>query len=43
MSIRNALDAVIDLLLEKETITSLELMDVVRRSIDTTEPVAVSH
>ena len=43
MSIRNALDAVIDLLLEKETITGLELMDVVRRSIDTTEPVAVSR
>jgi hypothetical protein len=43
MSIRNALDAVIDLLLEKETISGVELMDVVRRSIDTTEPVAVSH
>jgi cell division protease FtsH len=40
---RGALDAVIDLLLEKETITGLELMDVVRRSIDTAEPVALSR
>ena len=40
---RAALDAVIDLLLEKETISGVELMDVVRRSIDTAEPVALSH
>jgi cell division protease FtsH len=39
---RASLDAVIDLLLEKETITGVELMDVVRRSVDTSEPVAVS-
>ena len=40
---RVALDAVIDLLLEKETITGVELMDVVRRSVDTAEPVAVGR
>ena len=40
---RHSLDAVIDLLLEKETIGGAELMDVVRRSIDTAEPVAVSR
>ena len=40
---RVALDAVIDLLLEKETITGVELTDVVRRSIDAAEPVAVSR
>jgi cell division protease FtsH len=40
---RASLDAVIDLLLEKETITGVELMDVVRRSVDTSEPVAVSR
>ena len=39
---RAALDAVIDLLLENETISGVELMDVVRRSIDTAEPVALS-
>jgi cell division protease FtsH len=31
---RESLDAVIDLLLEKETISGVELMDVVRRSVD---------
>jgi cell division protease FtsH len=40
---RGALDAVIDLLLEKETISGTELTDVVRRSTDTVEPVAVSR
>ena len=40
---RASLDAVIDLLLEKETISGVELMDVVRRSVDTAEPVAVSR
>ena len=40
---RVSLDAVIDLLLEKETITGVELMDVVRRSVDTAESVAVSR
>jgi cell division protease FtsH len=35
---RASLDAVIDLLLEKETISGVELMDVVRRSIDTVGP-----
>jgi hypothetical protein len=29
------LDAVIELLLEKETISGVELMDVVRRSVET--------
>ena len=37
------LDAVIDLLLEKETITGVELMDVVRRSVDSAESVAVTR
>jgi ATP-dependent Zn protease len=32
---REALDAVIDLLLERETISGTELMDVVRRSVET--------
>jgi cell division protease FtsH len=40
---RVALDAVIDLLLEKETITGVELMDVVRRSVDSAESVAVTR
>ena len=40
---RVSLDAVIDLLLEKETISGVELMDVVRRSVDSAEPVAVSR
>jgi ATP-dependent Zn protease len=40
---RTSLDAVIDLLLEKETITGVELMDVVRRSVDTAESVALSR
>jgi cell division protease FtsH len=40
---RVSLDAVIDLLLEKETISGVELMDVVRRSVDTAESVAVSR
>ena len=40
---RGALDAVIELLLEKETISGVELMDVVRRSVDSAEPVAVSR
>jgi cell division protease FtsH len=38
---RISLDAVIDLLLEKETISGVELMDVVRRSVATTETVAL--
>ena len=40
---RVALDAVIDLLLEKETISGVELMDAVRSSVDTAEPVALSR
>jgi cell division protease FtsH len=40
---RAALDAVIDVLLEKETISGVELMDVVRRSVDTTQSVALSR
>jgi cell division protease FtsH len=40
---RGALDAVIDLLLEKETISGIELMNVVRGSIDTAGPVALSR
>jgi cell division protease FtsH len=32
---RGSLDAVIDLLLEKETVSGVELMDVVRRSVET--------
>jgi cell division protease FtsH len=40
---RGSLDAVIDLLLEKETITGVELMDVVRRSVDSAELVAVTR
>jgi cell division protease FtsH len=40
---RGALDAVIDLLLEKETISGVELMDAVRRSVDAAEPVALSR
>jgi cell division protease FtsH len=40
---RASLDAVIDLLLEKETISGVELMDVVRRSVATTETVALSR
>jgi len=40
---RVSLDAVIDLLLEKETISGLELVNVVRRSVDNDEPVAVSR
>ena len=40
---RAALDAVIDLLLEKETISGVELMDVVRRSVDSTQSVALSR
>jgi cell division protease FtsH len=40
---RVSLDAVIDLLLEKETISGVELMDVVRRSVDSAEPVALSR
>jgi cell division protease FtsH len=31
---RQALDAVIDLLLERETVSGTELMDVVRRSVE---------
>jgi cell division protease FtsH len=34
MQRRQALDAVIDLLLERETISGTELMDVVRRSVE---------
>ena len=40
---RASLDTVIDLLLEKETISGVELMDVVRRSVDGAEPVSVSR
>jgi cell division protease FtsH len=40
---RGSLDAVIDLLLEKETISGVELMDVVRRSVDGAESMAVSR
>jgi cell division protease FtsH len=40
---RASLDAVIELLLERETISGVELMDVLRRSIDAAEPVAVSR
>jgi ATP-dependent Zn protease len=40
---RFALDAVIDLLLEKETISGAELMDAVRRSVDSAETVALSR
>jgi ATP-dependent Zn protease len=39
---RASLDAVIDLLLEKETISGVEVMDAVRRSVDTAKAVAVS-
>jgi cell division protease FtsH len=35
MQRRKSLDAVIELLLEKETISGTELMDVVRRSVET--------
>jgi len=40
---RVSLDAVVDFLLEKETISGVELMDVVRRSVDSAGPGAVSR
>jgi ATP-dependent Zn protease len=40
---RASLDAVIELLLEKETISGVELTEVVRRSIDAAEPAALSR
>ena len=40
---RGALDAVIELLLEKETISGVELMDAVRRSVDSVESASGSR
>jgi cell division protease FtsH len=40
---RASLDAVIELLLEKETITGSELTDVVRGCVESAEPIAVSR